>query len=216
MPPKKNILGFADIIATRIHIIYTVICYSFGEREMIFMKKAAFALGVLFLVMNTAAYAEVKAEDAMMAYVGSEAFTKLTPEERQACVEWLVNGGTMKEECRNASMKLVTEAPDVVTAEQRQALILAASGKSETAKAPVEDNTPTVKKDDNTGKIIAAGLVGLLAGLVIHNNVRHHKAAPTYHAAPPAPGRNFAPNAPNAPGRRMPPPPSARPVPPRR
>ena len=144
------------------------------------------------------ASADTLARDAMITYSGTDAFTKLTSMERQACVDWLVHGGTMSERCSKAVMKLTSMAPNEVTAEQRQALIAEASGvtTAETAQAQTEPQTQSeqpqiVKKEDNTGKYVAIGLLGVLAGLVIHNNVGHHKAAPSYN--PPAPPRNNPP-----------------------
>ena len=149
-----------------------------------------------------AANADTLARDGMVAYSGTDAFTNLIPEERQACVNWLVTGGKMNELCSSAVMKMITEAPDAVTASQRQALLAEASGtvstpsvKSSSAKsAPVQTEQTTIKKDDNTGTIIAAGLVGLIAGLIIHNNVggssrRSNPPAPAPRVHHPSPQR---------------------------
>ena len=134
------------------------------------------------------------ARDAMITYTGSDAFTKLTPMERQACTGWLVHGGPMSEKCSKAVMKLVSYAPDAVTPEQRQALIAEASG-YDTATQPqtqTQEQPQIVKKEDNTGKYVAIGLLGVLAGLIIHNNVGHSKSAPSY--TPPAPPRHEPPH----------------------
>ena len=143
------------------------------------------------------------ARDAMITYSGNDAFTKLTSMEREACVNWLVHGGEMNEKCSKAVMKLVSYAPNAVTAEQRQALIAEASGNNVAnttqPQLPTEEPPQIIqKKEDNTGKYIAIGLLGVLAGLVIHNNVGHHKSAPSYAPEPqrPAPqGRNNPPQA---------------------
>ena len=172
-----------------------------------------------------AANADTPARDGMVAYSGTDAFTHLIPEERQACVNWLITGGKMNELCSSAVMKLVTEDPEAVTAQQRQALIAEATGLPEssgkvitssaktTAPAPAQTQQTTIKKDDNTGTIIAAGLI-------IHNNVGgssrrsdpptpvvHHPApqrpAPVHHNTPQVrpqqPQRNV--NAPRPPRR---------------
>ena len=93
------------------------------------MKKlvVVFLSLVLLSVGVSAACAAVQAKDALIAYVGTEAFTKLNAGERQACVEWLAEGGAMGPECKKAVMRLIALAPGAVTVEQRQALVLAAS-----------------------------------------------------------------------------------------
>ena len=150
------------------------------------MKRAIIILAVLvFLVTGVyTAGAETLARDAMMTYTGTEAFTKLTSMERQACVDWLVYGGEMSEKCSKAVKKLVSYDPDAVTPEQRQALIAEASGYSETVPeyTPTRTETPpqVTKQEDNTGKYIAVGLLGVLAGLIIHNNVGHSSSSPSY------------------------------------
>lgn len=149
------------------------------------------ALIAVMTIGVCAANADTLARDGMVAYSGTDAFINLIPEERQACVNWLVTGGKMNELCSSAVMKMITEAPDAVTASQRQALLAEASGtvstpsvKSSAAKpAPVQTEQTTIKKDDNTGTIIAAGLIGLVAGLIIHNNV----GGSSRRSAPPAP-----------------------------
>ena len=175
-----------------------------------------------------AANADTPARDGMVAYSGTDAFTHLIPEERQACVNWLITGGKMNELCSSAVMKLVTEDPEAVTAQQRQALIAEATGLPEssgkvitssaktTAPAPAQTQQTTIKKDDNTGTIIAAGLIGLVAGLIIGGSSRrsdppapvvHHPApqrpAPVHHNTPQVrpqqPQRNV--NAPRPPRR---------------
>ena len=150
------------------------------------MKKFAIAFLALVLlsVGVSAACAAVQAKDALIAYVGTEAFTKLNAGERQACVEWLAKGGTMGPECRKAVMRLIALAPGAVTVEQRQALALAASDSVASAPASNADTPVIVEKKDDTGAVIVGGLFGILAGLVIANNVGHHRH---YAPAPPAP-----------------------------
>lgn len=145
---------------------------------IVFLSVALIAVGV------SVACAAVQAKDALIAYVGTEAFTKLNAGERQACVEWLAEGGVMGPECKRAVMRLIALAPGAVTVEQRQALVLAAS--DSVASAPVSNaDTPViVEKKDDTGAVIVGGLFGILAGLVIANNVGHHRH---YAPAPPAP-----------------------------
>ena len=168
-----------------------------------FALLIALIIAVSFCTFSEAA--ESKAREAMVAYSGTEAFTRLTAEERQACTGWLVYGGTMSEECRKAVIRLVSDAPDAVTPEQRQALLAEASGTSGNTEAPQrdtarkpssspaplsEDRTPTIKKSDTAGKIVAAGVAALLIGLVLHNNTKRHRNGPVYQAPPPpsAPG----------------------------
>ena len=167
------------------------------------MKKVIILLGVLAVMAVCPAFADTPAREGMIAYSGTEAFTKLTPDERQACTSWLVYGGEMDSTCKNAVLKLTSEAPDAVTAEQRQALIAAASDNASTTTAkapePVKQETPKteIKKEDNTGKYLAAGVLGVILGMVIHNNVGHHRnnAAPVYQPEPPrhSPGGRTAP-----------------------
>ncbi len=137
------------------------------------MKKAIFFLAVFTIIFTGAisASADSLARDAMMTYTGHDAFTKLTSMERQACVDWLVHGGDMSEKCSKAVMKLVAYAPDAVTPEQRQALIAEASGHPETTPHTAQNPPQIVKQEDNTGKYIAIGVLGVIAGMVIHNNV---------------------------------------------
>ena len=151
------------------------------------MKKFAIVfLSVVLIVFGVSvACAAVQAKDALIAYVGTEAFTKLNAGERQACVGWLAEGGAMGAECKKAVMRLIAIAPSAVTVEQRQALIMVAS--DSVASTPVSSaNTPVIveKKDDNVDAAIVGGLFGILAGLVIANNVGHHRH---YAPAPPAP-----------------------------
>ena len=193
------------------------------------MKKIIISVSVLIFVMTCAfsASADTLARDAMIKYSGTEAFTNLTPAERESCVNWLVYGGTMNDDCKAAVMKLTAQAPEAVTSEQREALIAEASGqitttsstststtsksrtktKSTTTQAPKEE-TPTISKNnDNTGTLVAVGLLGVLAGLIIHNNVKH-RSGPVYTPEPPRP----APNDRRAPaGNNMPPQPQRRP-----
>ncbi|MBQ7154523.1 MAG: hypothetical protein IJR85_03075 [Synergistaceae bacterium] len=160
------------------------------------MKKVIILLGVLAVLAACPAFADTPAREGMIAYSGTEAFTKLAPDERQACTSWLVYGGEMDNACKNAVLKLTSEAPDAVTAEQRQALIAAASGNASTTTAktpaPVKQEEPKteIKKDDNTGKYLAAGVLGVVLGMVIHNNVGHrhrNNASPVYQPEPPRP-----------------------------
>ena len=159
------------------------------------MKRTITILALAVTLMTACiANADALARDALITYSGTDAFTKLESGERQACVEWLVRRGTMSEECSKAVMKLVALAPEAVTAEQRQALISEASGEVKAASAgtatvpvPAEEKPQITKKNDDSGKIVAIGLLGLLAGLVIHNNVKHHKSSPSYAPAPPRP-----------------------------
>jgi len=151
------------------------------------MKKFAmlFLSVALIVLCAGAAWSAIQAKDALIAYVGTEAFTKLNAGERQACVEWLAEGGAMGPECKKAVMRLIALAPGAVTVEQRQALVLAAS--DSVASSPVSKaDTPVIveKKDDTAGAAIVGGLFGILAGLVIANNVGHHRH---YAPAPPAP-----------------------------
>ena len=185
------------------------------KRTIIIMAVlAAVTMSTLPASADTDTYS--LARDAVITYSGSDAFTKLTSMERQACVDWLVHGGEMNEKCSKAVMKLVSYAPDAVTAEQRQALIAEASGNNVAnttqPQLPTEEPPQIIqKKEDNTGKYIAIGLLGVLAGLVIHNNVGHHKSAPSYAPEPPRPvpqGRNTSPHANRLPQRQ----PQPRPV----
>ena len=141
------------------------------------MKKYITVLAVIIIigVWSCSAFAGSLARDAMVAYSGTEAFERLTPAERQACLSWLVRGGEMDELCRRAVMQLVSEAPNAVLPEQRQALIAEASGSEIVQETPPPPppapETPKIVKKDNTGAIIAAGVVGIIAGMIIHNNV---------------------------------------------
>lgn len=176
------------------------------------MKKYITVLAVLVIVgaWSCSAFADSLARDGMVAYSGTEAFERLTPSERQACVNWLVRGGEMDSLCRQAVMRLVSEAPDAVMPEQRQALIAEASGTEivqETPPPPPE--TPKVVKKDNTGAIIAAGVVGIIAGMIIHNNVGGSRRDdppphPHYRPAPPRPHPHAGPPPRPAPIRRPP------------
>ena len=157
------------------------------------MKKAMIFLAVFTILVTGAisASADSLARDAMMTYTGHDAFTKLTSMERQACVDWLVHGGDMSEKCCKAVKKLVAYAPDAATPEQRQALIAEASGYSETATSPeyspAQTETPPqiVKQEDNTGKYIAIGVLGVIAGMVIHNNIGSSSSGSSCRSAPP-------------------------------
>lgn len=162
------------------------------------MKKYITVLAVLVIVgvWSCTAFADSPARDGMVAYSGTQAFERLTPEERQACVNWLVRGGEMDALCRQAVMRLVSEAPDAVLPEQRQALIAEASGSEivqETPPPPPAPEPPKVVKKDNTGAIIAAGVVGIIAGMIIHNNVggsRRDDPPPHPHYRPLPPGHH--------------------------
>ena len=158
------------------------------------MKRAIIFLAVFMLLVTGmySASADTLARDAMVTYSGTSAFSRLSPSERQACVEWMVHGGEMSEKCSKAVMKLVSYAPDAVTPEQRQALIAEASGETYTesipAPAPARTETPPqiVKQEDNTGKYIAIGVLGVIAGMVIHNNVGgSRRSEPSCRPAPP-------------------------------
>ena len=152
------------------------------------MKRAIIFLAV-FAVLVTGIYsasADTLARDAMVTYSGTSAFSRLSPSERQACVDWLVHGGEMSKKCSEAVMKLVSYAPDAVTPEQRQALIAEASGETYT-EAPAQA-AKISKQEDNTGKYIAIGVLGVIAGLIIHNNVgSSRRSEPSYKPAPPKP-----------------------------
>lgn len=157
------------------------------------MKRAMIFLAVSAILVTGAvsANADSLARDAMVTYSGTTAFARLTSMERQACVDWLVHGGQMSEKCCKAVNKLIAYDPDAVTPEQRQALIREASGYSEPASepeySPSRTETPPVivKQEDNTGKYVAVGLLGVLAGLIIHNNVGHSNSRPSYRPVPP-------------------------------
>ncbi len=161
------------------------------------MRKIFLALSVIAVVIigsSTAfAYDENEAREAMIAYSGTEAFTKLLPEERRACMLWVSDGGKMSETCRSAVTRLISEEPDAVTPAQRKALLSAAAGinvqpsAKTTAKTPTpppSNNDTVIKNDDNTGAIIVAGIVGLIAGMIIHNNWPRHSSRPSYIPAP--------------------------------
>ena len=147
------------------------------------MKKFFVLLLSAFLVFVgvSVACAAVQAKDALIAYVGTEAFMKLSAGERQACVEWLAESGTMGPDCKKAVMKLVSLAPGAVTLEQRQALVLAASDSVVSVPGGNSDTPVIVENKDDTTAVIVGGLVGLLAGLVIANNTRHHHYGPAPH-----------------------------------
>ena len=196
------------------------------------MKKFFLALSAISLVIIFSsisfAYTEDDARDALIVYSGTEAFTHLLPEERSACMAWVADGGYMSELCRSAITKLLSEAPNAVSPEHRQALLAAASGRTESSPsytpsrkpsytpspsrarvpAPAPERTPApqpssggtvIREKDNTGAIIAAGIVGVIAGMVIHNNLpkdrgsdrvyypvpRYDRRPPHYRPAPP-------------------------------
>lgn len=174
------------------------------------MRKIILSLTVITLLIagTSAAFADDEARDAMIAYAGTDTFSKLLPEERQACMMWVAEGGKMSETCRGAVVRLISEDPDAVTPSQRKALLAAASGtvsasKPKTPAPKPADNTPTIKKSDNSGAIIAAGMIGIIAGMIIHNNwPRHRNSEPSYGPPPPP--------------RHQPAPPHYRPAPPNR
>lgn len=189
------------------------------------MKRVMLALTVIALVTvgTSMAFADDEAREAMIAYSGTDAFTKLLPEQRQACMYWVAEGGKMSEACRGAVVRLITDDPEAVTPSQRKALLWAASGNASapastttsTQPAPSQSETPTqISKSDNTGAIIAAGVIGIIAGMVIHNNwPRNRDSRPSYSPPPPhyrptpnRPPRNIARQNPPAQGRRVPPP----------
>lgn len=178
------------------------------------MKKFFLALSAISLVIifssASFAYTEDDARDALIVYSGTEAFTHLLPEERSACMAWVADGGYMSELCRSAITKLLSEAPNAVSPEHRQALLAAASGRTESspsytpspsrARVPAPSPAPApqpssggtvIREKDNTGAIIAAGIVGIIAGMVIHNNWpkdrgsdRVYYPVPRYHHRP--------------------------------
>lgn len=165
------------------------------------MKKFLLALSAvgLIIIFSSAsfAYSEEEARDALITYSGTEAFANLLPEERRACMLWVSEGGYMSELCRSAVTRLVSDDPNAVTLSQRKALLAAAAGRtSSTASRPApaqSSGTVIVKEQDNTGPIIAAGIVGVIAGMVIHNNLPRDRdrgrtvycPAPRYRPAPP-------------------------------
>ena len=188
------------------------------------MKKFLLALSAISLVIIFSsvsfAYTEDDARDALIVYSGTDAFMYLSSEERSACMAWVADGGYMNELCRNAITKLISEAPDAVSSEHRQALLAAASGRLESSSEPLPEpsrartRTPSqytpseytpsqartpapapapqpssggtvIKEKDNTGAIIAAGVVGVIAGMVIHNNLPRDKGNDTvYYPVP--------------------------------
>lgn len=160
-------------------------------------------LTVIVIAGTSSAFAsEDEARDAMIAYSGTDAFARLLPEERQACMYWVSAGGEMNELCRNAVQKLIAEAPYAVTNSQRNALLEAASGISRRSNTqPVPDKRNTEIQRDNTGAIIAAGIVGIIAGMIIHNNTGHRHSGPSYGPPPPPPPHHPAPH-PGRPPRR--------------
>lgn len=166
----------------------------------IFLALSAAGLVIIFSSVSFA-YDEYEARDALITYSGTEAFTNLLPEERRACMLWVSEGGYMNETCRSAVTRLISEDPDAVTPSQRKALLAAASGRTVRPSAkttPAPQNDTVIRKDDNTGTIIAAGIVGVIAGMVIHNNLPrdrdrtvycpaprpHYRPAPPHHRVP--------------------------------
>ena len=164
------------------------------------MKKKFLILFVIALIIagTSAAFADDTARDAMIAYSGTETFAKLTPEERRACMFWVAEGGQMNEVCRAAATRLIAEEPDAVTPKQRHELFAATTGKissSSTASHSKRrddqprEKTTTVRKEDNSGAIITAGILGVVAGMIIHNNLPRHRG-PSYRPGPPRPPRH--------------------------
>lgn len=124
-----------------------------------------------------AAFANVQARDALVVYTGTDAFTKLTTSERRYCLEWLVEGGPMRLECKRAVVRLLAIAPGAITEEQRQALTLAVSDVPPPPPPPA--NAPVIsERNDEAAAAVFGGLVGLVAGLVIANNSGRHHYAP--------------------------------------
>lgn len=150
-------------------------------------------LTVIVIAGTSSAFAsEDEARDAMIAYSGTEAFTKLLPEERQACMYWVYEGGEMNEMCRNAVRTLISEAPDAVTNSQRKALLAAASGYSGKSKSqPVSGKKKTEVQKDNTGGLIVAGVAAVILGMVIHNNIGRSHSRPSYCPPPPPPHHHY-------------------------
>ena len=164
---------------------------------------ALLAVGLVIIFSSASfAYDEEEARDALITYSGTEAFANLLPEERRACMLWVSEGGYMSELCRNAVTRLISEDPNAVSLSQRKALLAAASGriKSSSSKTP-----PTViKESDNTGPILAAGVIGVIAGMVIHNNLPRDRCRETVYYR--APSCNYrAPRCRPAPPHRVPP-----------
>ena len=152
------------------------------------MRKIFLALTVTALVVIGSsmafAYSEEEARDALITYSGTAAFSDLLPEERRACMTWVSEGGYMNELCRSAVTRLISEDPNAVTPSQRKALLAAASGR--TTPAPTNSGeTVVVRESDNTGSMIAAGIVGIIAGMIIHNNLPGDRDTVYYPAPPP-------------------------------
>ena len=163
------------------------------------MRKILLALSVLGLVIifssASFAYSEEEARDALIIYSGTESFANLLPEERRACMLWVSEGGYMTELCRSAVTRLISEDPNAVTLSQRKALLAAAAGRTESpSPRPAQSGGTVIKESDNTGPVIAAGVIGVIAGMVIHNNLPRDRdrcrdtvyyPAPRYHRPPP-------------------------------
>ena len=168
------------------------------------MKKILMTVSVftVIMILSSTAFAEDTAKDAMIAYSGTDTFAKLSSEERMACMMWIAEGGQMSEVCRGAATRLIAEEPDAVTPQQRRELFAATMGKVSTSKKtqPVRQSQ-TIKRDDNSGAIIAAGIIGVVAGMIIHNNLPRHRGH-SYRPAPPPPHHHPAPPRPH----RCPPP----------
>ena len=155
----------------------------FFKKKVISVKKFCIAFLTLIMLLTLAAdtssaYSDIATKDALVAYVGTEAFTKLTAGERQSCLNWLSKGGEMSLYCKSAVMKLVSLDPNAVTAEQRQALVYAASDCDVPPCAKAGNNTVIVEKNYDTGAAIIGGIIGIGIGLIIANNVGHHHYAP--------------------------------------
>ncbi|MBQ7665572.1 MAG: hypothetical protein IJS42_02530, partial [Synergistaceae bacterium] len=149
-------------------------------------------LTIIISAISSASFAAVdEARDAMIVYSGTEAFTRLLPEERQACMYWVYEGGAMNETCRGAVRILISEAPDAVTNSQRRALLAAASGYSGKPRSkPIEEKKKPEVQKDNTGALVAAGVAAVILGLVIHNNIGRSHSRPSY-GPPPPPYRHY-------------------------
>lgn len=187
------------------------------------MRKIFLALTVIGLVIISSsmafAYSEDDARDALITYSGTRAFEKLLPEERRACMSWLAQGGYMSELCRSAVTRLVAEDPNAVSPSQRKALLAAASART----TPTNSGETVIVESDNTGAMIAAGIVGVIAGMIIHNNLpsdrdrvyypHYRYPKPHYRPAPPH-YRPAPPHYRSAPPRYRSAPPHYRPAPP--
>ena len=163
------------------------------------MRKILLALSAISIVIAASsmafAYDEDEARNALIAYSGTEAFGRLYPEEKRACMSWVSEGGYMDDTCSSAVTRLITEDPDAVTQSQRRALLAAASGRTSSESAqpapqPIREKEVVIEKSDNTGTVIAAGVAGVIAGMVIHNNLPREKEKTVYYPVPEKPQRH--------------------------